>query len=75
MRHYEGAALLKAGRAKEAEAVYREDLRRHPHNGWALFGLWKSLAAQKKVDEAGVAKLEFEQAWKSADIKLASTAF
>ena len=48
LRHYLGAALLEAGRAKEAEAVYREDLRRNRENGWALFGLWKSLTAQKK---------------------------
>ena len=39
VRHILGVALLKAGRAPDAEAVYREDLRRHPENGWALLGL------------------------------------
>jgi tetratricopeptide (TPR) repeat protein len=75
VRHYQGAALLSAGKAKEAEAVYREDLRRHPHNGWALFGLSKSLAAQKKTAEAAAVNDEFDAAWKNADFKLASTAF
>jgi hypothetical protein len=30
---------LKAGEAREAEAVHPEDLKRHPGNGWALYGL------------------------------------
>ena len=34
-----GRSLLKAGQPAEAEAVYREDLRRWPDNGWSLFGL------------------------------------
>src|SRR5262249_61615868 len=32
-----GAVLLQAGRAREAEQVYRDDLARNPHNGWSLF--------------------------------------
>jgi tetratricopeptide (TPR) repeat protein len=40
-----GAVLLKAGRAAEAEAVYREDLKRNPENGWSLYGLTQSLRA------------------------------
>src|SRR5204862_278623 len=32
-----GAVLLQGRRPAEAEAVYREDLRRNPENGWALF--------------------------------------
>src|SRR5262249_40021515 len=41
-----GAVLLQAGRAGDAEQVYREDLRRNPGNGWSLFGLAASLRAQ-----------------------------
>ena len=48
-----GAVLLQAGRAREAEQVYREDLRRNPGNGWSLFGLTRSLRAQGKTAEAG----------------------
>ena len=46
-----GAVLLKAGRVVEAEAVYREDLKRNPENGWLLYGLTQSLRAQKKQEE------------------------
>jgi tetratricopeptide (TPR) repeat protein len=62
-----GAALLESGRAHDAESVFREDLRRNPGSGRALFGLMKSLEAQSRPDEAQLVKHEFEQAWKDAD--------
>jgi tetratricopeptide (TPR) repeat protein len=74
VRTYQGAALLAAGKAKDAEAVYREDLRRKPRNGWSLFGLWKSLEAQKKGPEAKEARADFEKVWARADMKLKSSA-
>jgi tetratricopeptide (TPR) repeat protein len=74
-RHLLGAGLLAAGRPGEAEAVYREDLRRNPKNGWAYFGLSQALAAQKRDAEAAAARGQFEQAWQRADIQLASGAF
>jgi len=70
IRHYLGAALLEAGRAAEAEAVYRQDLAWHKNNGWALFGLWQSLAAQGKSSEAKKVFIDFEHAWRNADTKL-----
>jgi tetratricopeptide (TPR) repeat protein len=45
-RHLLGAVLIKAGKAAEAEVVYRDDLNRHPNNGWALHGLAQSLKLQ-----------------------------
>lgn len=42
-----GAVLLQAGRAAEAEAVYREGLRRNPENGWSPFGLAQRLRASR----------------------------
>jgi tetratricopeptide (TPR) repeat protein len=45
-RHWLGAALLDAGRPADAVRVYRSDLDRHPHNGWALLGLQQALSAQ-----------------------------
>ena len=74
-RHLLGAQLLAAGRAPEAEAVYREDLRQHPNNGWAYYGLTQALAVQKRDADAAVARKQFEEAWKRADVQLASTAF
>ena len=74
-RHLLGAQLLAAGRAPEAEAVYREDLRQHPNNGWAYYGLTQALAVQKRDADAAMARKQFEEAWKRADVQLASTAF
>lgn len=74
-RHLLGAELLAAGKPAEAEAVYREDLKRHPDNGWAYLGLSQALAAQKKDADAVAAKASFERAWRNADVKPASSAF
>jgi tetratricopeptide (TPR) repeat protein len=62
-----GGALLRAGMAAQAEAVFREGLRRRPRNGRMLFGLMKSLEAQQKMDAAAMVQKEFESAWKNAD--------
>jgi tetratricopeptide (TPR) repeat protein len=70
-----GAVLLKAGRAEEAEAVYREDLKRNPENGWSLYGLTQSLQAQQKKDEAAEAEQRFHKAWARADVKLTASRF
>jgi tetratricopeptide (TPR) repeat protein len=75
VRHSLGAALLQAGRAADAEATYREDLRQHPNNGWSLFGLAESLRAQGKADEATEAHQRFEEAWQRADVKLGSSRY
>jgi tetratricopeptide (TPR) repeat protein len=75
VRTYQGAAFMAAGRAKEAEAVYLEDLRRKPKNGWSLFGLWKSLEGQKKTAQAKQAKADFEKVWARGDVKLTASAF
>ena len=53
-RHALGALLLEQGRARDAEAVYRADLARHPNNVWALRGL-ASCLARRDQGEAGVA--------------------
>ena len=74
-RHPLGAALLAAGKPAEAEAVYREDLRRNPENGWSLFGLAKALELQGKTEQAAATRREFEKAWSHADITLTASAF
>lgn len=73
VRHQLGAVLLAAGRGKDAEAVYREDLRRHPHNGWALFGLAASLRAQQR--ESREVRDAFASAWRDADVTLTASAY
>jgi len=75
IRHYLGATLLMAGQPAEAEAVYRADLSKNPHNGWALFGLAQSLRAQHKPDEADGVEQAFKAAWAHADVVLAASRF
>ena len=74
-RHLLGAELLAARKSVDAEAVFREDLKRHPNNGWAYYGLGQALVAQGKEPEAAAVQKEFEQAWARADVKLAGVAF
>jgi tetratricopeptide (TPR) repeat protein len=72
-RHTLGATLLDLGRPAEAEAVYRADLKKFPENGWALFGLAKSLSLQRKQAEAGEVQQRFEKIWRDADMKITSS--
>ena len=65
-----GGALLLNGHADQAEAVFRADLEQYPRNPRSLFGLLKSLEAQKKTSDAEWVRREFEVAWKNADITL-----
>ncbi|HEX8062012.1 MAG TPA: tetratricopeptide repeat protein [Allosphingosinicella sp.] len=73
VRHLLGAALLDAKRPAEAEAVYREDLKRNPANGWALNGLARALVAQGK--KADAEKARFKEAWENSDTELTASAF
>lgn len=74
-RHLLGAELLIAGRAAEAERVYREDLRHNPANGWALYGLGQALRGEGRTKAAAASVREFAAAWKNADVRLPASAF
>ncbi|WP_126249108.1 tetratricopeptide repeat protein [Chitinophaga rhizosphaerae] len=73
VRHHLGAVLLKAGKFKEAERVYLDDLKTWRKNGWALIGLQDALAKQNKTTEAQKAKAAFDEAWQYADMKITSS--
>jgi tetratricopeptide (TPR) repeat protein len=75
VRHYLGATLLEAGRPEEAEVVYWQDLARYPENGFALFGLWQSLVAQGREEEAAAMRQRYDAAWADADRGLVSSRF
>jgi tetratricopeptide (TPR) repeat protein len=75
IRHSLGAALLTAGRAAEAELVYRQDLKRFPENGWSLVGLRKSLMVQGKTAEAEDVGRRLTAAWRMADVKIAASRY
>ncbi|NQV68547.1 MAG: hypothetical protein HQ498_00840 [Pseudohongiella sp.] len=70
IRLYLGAVLLDAGRAAEAEAVYRKDLEWNQLNGWATFGLSQALEAQGKTQEAAIAERQSQSFLRNADITL-----
>ena len=72
-RHWLGAALIEAQRPADAERVYRDDLRQHPHNGWALFGLQLALKAQGKP--TGEVETDFRASWSRSDTWIRASRF
>ena len=75
VRPYLGAALLDAGRAKEAVAVYRQDLAKYPDNGWSLRGLALAQKKLKHADAAADSERRLAAAWQWADVELAASRF
>ena len=75
VRHALGALLMGDQRFAEAEAVYREDLKRNRKNGWALLGLQKSLLAQQRNQEAMALDADVAAAWKLADVQPKSSCY
>ncbi|MHC4947907.1 MAG: tetratricopeptide repeat protein [Planctomycetota bacterium] len=75
VRHALGALLMSDGRYAEAEAVYREDLRRNPENGWSLLGLRQSLRAQQRLDGAEAVAQRLAVAWRRADVRPTSSCY
>jgi hypothetical protein len=72
-RHWLGACLLEAARPADAERVYSADLARHPHNGWSLIGLKRSLEAQKKPVAA--VEDDLRSSWPRADKTISASRF
>ncbi len=54
--------------------MYREDLARLPNDGWALYGLARSLREQGKTDdEVRGIEARFKKAWAKADTRITSS--
>jgi tetratricopeptide (TPR) repeat protein len=70
-----GAVLLVVSRLEEAESVYRSDLRRHPENGWSLWGLARAVEKRGHATEAAIVRSRFESIWRDADIRLCSSCY
>lgn len=58
-----GAALFQAGRYGDASDAFRGALAQTPNNGWALYGLSRSEAAQGHKLEAAAADKALSKAW------------
>lgn len=67
MRHCLGYALIQAGKEDEAVTVYKEALRRHPGDGWALLGLAQALKGLKRDEEALEIQTAADHALRYAD--------
>jgi tetratricopeptide (TPR) repeat protein len=65
-----GAVLFLDGRPSEAEAVFRAELKAHPKNPRALFGLAECERAQGNADQEAAIRKDFEAGWKHADTHL-----
>jgi tetratricopeptide (TPR) repeat protein len=65
-----GGALLRAKKFADAEAVFRKALEMHPRDGRLLFGLLQALQGQQNKAAAAQVKVQFEDAWKSAEALL-----
>lgn len=72
VRQLQGAALLELGRAADAEAAFRGDLRKFPDNGWSLSGLASALEQQEKKAEAAAVRDRAAKQWARADVQLSA---
>ena len=59
--------LLARGDAPGAEAVYRDELAKHPNSAFALNGLAAAQRAQGRADDAAATARLLAAAWKGAD--------
>ncbi len=73
--HLLGAALLQAGRAKDAAEVYARSLKTYRLDGWSLFGLAQAQDALGDKAGAAATRKDLETVWRLADVKLASSRF
>lgn len=63
-----GMLFLKAKKYSDAKQVFLEDLQKHPHNGWSLYGLAMSLRKLGNIQDAKHMEHAFKTAWKYSDI-------
>jgi tetratricopeptide (TPR) repeat protein len=75
VRHALGALLHEQGRHAEAAEVFRQDLRIHRENGWALHGLAACLRASGEAVAARGVEARLAQAWARADTKIAAACY
>jgi tetratricopeptide (TPR) repeat protein len=74
-KHYLGNALMAAGKPLDAQNVFEKDLLNNKENGWALFGIYQSLLAQKKNGAAEKMLERFNKAFSKSDVKIPGPVF
>ena len=73
VRHTLGALLVSLMRYDEAIAVYDEDLKRLPNNGWSLFGKSISLEKLGRTEESKIFRKKFDEMWASSETPITSS--
>ena len=74
-RQYLGNVMVKAGKFKEAIAVFNKDLEINPDNGWALTGLAKSYQGINNKTALASVQKRLKTAWLLKDVKIDSAVF
>jgi tetratricopeptide (TPR) repeat protein len=74
-RQFLGNFLLKLKRPEAAGEVFKEDLVSHPGNGWSLMGMYQSLVARNRHQEAKKYKQASDDAFHEADVMPKSSVF
>ena len=75
VHHALGALLAADERYAEAEAVYRDDLRRNRDDGWSLTGLKLALQKQQRGTEAEELTMRLARAFDDADTRPSSSCY
>jgi tetratricopeptide (TPR) repeat protein len=70
-----GNALIKAGKYKDAVAVFNKDLEINPNNGWSLTGLVTCYKALNNKNALAAAQKRLTDAWMIKDIAIGSAVF
>jgi tetratricopeptide (TPR) repeat protein len=74
-KHFAGNAYLENNDGANAEKIFRKDLLNNNENGWALYGLYKSLLLQTKSSEALKVLARYNVAFAKANIKITSSIY
>ena len=74
-KQFLGNAYLLKGDGRNAEKIFNADLKNNNENGWALYGLYKSLLLQKKNADAAIVSIRFKKAFAHADVKINSPVY
>jgi hypothetical protein len=66
---------MRAGRAADAEKVFRADLERNRQNPRSLSGVWKALERQQKTAQAAEPAQPLNRPRRGADVQLSDALF
>jgi tetratricopeptide (TPR) repeat protein len=75
VREYLGVTYTKAGRYREAEKMFRQDLQQNPNNGWSLTGLAKVMLLQGREKESIKIQQEAKKAFARTDVTITAAVF